>query len=302
MSTEFFSDRILDFLSNEDNKEDISDCLEATEDALIADIPDSVLDPGGDGVVPIVERELDGRPAAVSSEFKRANAVKLERLIAKNDNENTKRSTTTWVRRYYKWATERGMPTDLARVLPTDLDAILQQFYAELWKRNGDDYEPESLKVMQTALDRHLRDEGCSHSILKDREFQRSRKVLNGKAVDLQEKGKGKGPMKADPLTREDEAHLWSSGVLGSENPTSLNYTIFTIFSQHFGTRGRQEHHQIRIEDLKFVRAATTGQISHVEWIEGPTKTRQGGLKKRPCQVTQKLMHTGGPPLPCCLL
>ena len=145
---------------------------------------------------------------------------------------------------FYKWATERGMPTDLARILPTDLDAILQQFYAELRKRNGDDYEPESLKVMQTALDRHLRDEGCSHSILKDREFQRS-KVLNGKAVDLQEKGKGKRPMKADPLTREDEAHLWSSGVLGSENPTSLNYTIFIIFSQHFGTRGRQEHHQI---------------------------------------------------------
>lgn len=101
MSTEFFSDRILDFLSNEDNEVDISDSLEATVDALIADIPDSVLDLGGDGVVPIVERELDGWPAAVSSEFKWANTVELERLIAKNDNENTKRSTNTWVRRYF---------------------------------------------------------------------------------------------------------------------------------------------------------------------------------------------------------
>ena len=48
------------------------------------------------------------------------------------------------------------MPTDLAHILRTDLDAVLQQFYSELRKRNGEDYKPESLKVMQTALDRHL--------------------------------------------------------------------------------------------------------------------------------------------------
>ena len=92
---------------------------------------------------------------------------------------------------------------------------------------------------------------------------------------------------------RTKHTACWSSGVLGSENPTSLNYTIFVIFSQHFGTRGRQEHHQIRIEDVKIVRAATTRQISHVEWTEGPTKKRQGGFKKHPRQVTQKLIRTG---------
>ena len=63
--------------------------------------------------------------------------------------------------------------------------------------------------------------------------------------------------MMADPLTSEDEDRLQSSGVLGSDNPTSLNYTTFFLFSQNFGTRGRQEHHQIRIEDMKIVRDAT---------------------------------------------
>ena len=42
------------------------------------------------------------------------------------------------------------------------------------------------------------------------------------------------------------------------------------------------------------MRDATTGHISHVEWVEGPTKTRQGGLHKRPRPVVQKLMRTGG--------
>ena len=197
MSSEFFSDHILDFLSNENDE-----VVEATVDALIADIPDSVLELGGtDAVVPngeSVPPQVDKRPATASSEFKRVTTVEIEHLIAKNDNENTKCSTNTWVKCYNLWATERGMPTDLAHILPTDQDTILQQIYSELRKRNGKDYEPESLKVMQTALDRHLRDAG---SVTAFTEFQ---KTVNGKAVDLQEQGKGKRP---DPLTGEDEAY-----------------------------------------------------------------------------------------------
>lgn len=122
----------------------------------------------------------------------------------------------------------------------------------ELMKCGGKEYEPKSLKVMQAALDRRLREEGCSYSILKDAEFSNSCKVLNGKVIVLQGKGKGKRPRKADPLTEKEEEHLWNSGVLGTSNPTSLNYTVFFfLFSQHFSTCGRQEHHQLRIEDLK---------------------------------------------------
>ena len=154
------------------------------------------------------------------------------------------------------------------------LDGILQQFYADLIKSDGQKYEPESVKVMQAALDQHLRKEGCSYSILKDLEFSNSPKVLNGKAIVLQENGKGKRPRKADALTENEEELLWNCGVLGTSNPISLNYTAFLIFSQHFATQGRQEHHQIHIEDLKTVRDATTGPISHVEWVEGNNKDK----------------------------
>ena len=50
----------------------------------------------------------------------------------------------------------------------------MQFFYSDLRKKNGDEYKPESLKVMQTALERHLRKAGCCYSILKDRDFQKS--------------------------------------------------------------------------------------------------------------------------------
>ena len=40
------------------------------------------------------------------------------------------------------------------------LDEILQQFYAEVKRKDGTDYEPSSLANMQAALDCHLREAG----------------------------------------------------------------------------------------------------------------------------------------------
>ena len=239
--------------------------------------------------------ELERYPleaAASTSVFKTASDEELKRLVENNSNLNTKRTTSTWLRRYEKWAEHKGVQTDLADVPREELDRALQQFYAELVKIDGKEYEPESLKVMIAAIDRYVR-EKRGFSVLKDKDFEVSRKVLNGKAIDLQRSGMGKRPRKSDPLTDEEEEILWQT-VLGKENPTSLNYTLFFLISQHFGTRGRQEHHQIRIEDLKTIHDPVTGEITSIEWIEGPTKTRQGGLNKQPRMVTQKLYRTGG--------
>ena len=58
----------------------------------------------------------------------------------------------------------------------------LAQFFAELRKGSGKEYEPDLLKVMQAALDRHLRSKNYPKSIVRDTEFLSSRKVLEGKA------------------------------------------------------------------------------------------------------------------------
>ena len=63
----------------------------------------------------------------------------------------------------------------------------MQRFFAELVKKNGENYEPESLNVMIAALDRHI-------NLLKDKEFVGCRRVLNGKAgkgEETQEAGTG---------------------------------------------------------------------------------------------------------------
>ena len=85
---------------------------------------------------------------------------------------------------------------------------MLQVFYAEIRSKHGFDYEPESLKSMLAALDRHLKESGYKYSIIRDREFKQSKMVLEGKVKSLRQQGKGKRPNAASTLTREEEEML----------------------------------------------------------------------------------------------
>ena len=52
----------------------------------------------------------------------------------------------------------------------------------EIRKKDGHEYKPESLTVMQCSLDRHLKNCGRNYSILWGREFANSRQQLETKA------------------------------------------------------------------------------------------------------------------------
>ena len=78
-------------------------------------------------------------------------------------------------------------------------------------KQDGPEYQPDSLHVLQAAIDRHLRDSDCTFSIIRFREFFESKKVLEGKAQQRQQ-GKGKRPNKARALNENEEETALGSG------------------------------------------------------------------------------------------
>ena len=128
-------------------------------------------------------------------------------------------------------------------------------------------------------------------SIIKDREFLSSRKVLEGKARKLREEGRGKRPNRSKSLTNEEEETLSKSGQLGSGNSRALINTMWWLLTQHFGLSRRQEHHNMKVEDFCLQR--DDDGIEYLTFVEGPTKTRQGGLKVKPRLVTPKMFATG---------
>ena len=97
------------------------------------------------------------------------------------------------MRVFNSWAALRGG-------FPIDLDKVLQSFYTEVRKTNGDEYEPNSLASMQAGIDRYLKENNYHVSIIRDRVFSTPRAVLEGKCQNLREHGKGKRPNKSNSL------------------------------------------------------------------------------------------------------
>ena len=112
-------------------------------------------------------------------------------------------------------------------------------FYAEIKKQDDEDYEPESLRIMQCALERYLKDNGYEISILRDREFRKSQDILNAKAIFLRQQGKGKRPNKAQAMTLAEERALWEKGQLGNFNARVLTNTNFKNLTEQLGLCGR---------------------------------------------------------------
>jgi len=90
-----------------------------------------------------------------------------------------KRSADYWKVIFEKWAKTRGKEEQLESYAIQELNEALSQFYVELRKENGHEYKPDSLKVIQAALDRYLRSQNYSKSIL--RSLSRGSSFLQGK-------------------------------------------------------------------------------------------------------------------------
>ena len=55
---------------------------------------------------------------------------------------------------------------------PQELDKVLSiKFYDEVIKRNGDDNEMESLKIMRNAIERYFKEKNYPLGIVHSREF-----------------------------------------------------------------------------------------------------------------------------------
>ena len=236
----------------------------------------------------------------MAERFPESDDKELRELKENAENANTKKSTKTWVTVWSSWAESKGYNPDIMSYNAKQLDEKLEKFFAEARKKDGSDYEPDSLRVMLASLDRHLKEAGSSISIAKDREFVNSRKVLEGKARFLREQGYGKRPKASKALTTEDEELLWSKGLLGNQSPKSLIGTMWFLLTQHFGLRGCQEHHDMFVEDFSFNK--DDNGVEYVTYEENPTKTRQGGLRKKRRVVQPKMFATGGPRCPVKLM
>ena len=65
------------------------------------------------------------------------------------------------------------------------------------------------------------------------------------------------------------------------------------VWTQHFGLRGCQEHHDMYVEDFSF--SKDDNYVEYITYEENPTKMRQGSLRKERRVVQLKEFATGEP-------
>ena len=116
----------------------------------------------------------------MADRFAESNNILIQSLKDNGRSKNTQQSTNNWINVWGAYGEQKGHDKSIEGYEPVALNKILQDFYATVRKKNGEDYEPDSLHIMVTAMDRYLADKGYKYSIIRGREIQSSKQVLEG--------------------------------------------------------------------------------------------------------------------------
>ena len=155
------------------------------------------------------------------------------------DSENTKKSTSTSVRRLQSWFKEKhGKQINLDAISKQEAPQLLKHFFLEIrqtTKENkGKAYEPGTLQTYRNGLRRYFLERPCpsaedNFDLEKSSaiEFEEVSTMLSMKKKDLKQKGLGNKPNAAQPVETEDIEKMWSSGAIGLQ--------ILALFSIWYG-------------------------------------------------------------------
>ena len=124
-----------------------------------------------------------------------------------------------------------------------------------------------------------MSEKGSPVNILKDKDFEKSRKVLAAKSESLiHERGKGNKPQAATALEDKEEDALFKIGEFGDSNPVSLQGTVWWLMSVHFGFGVRDESRKLCLGDVQLQQDKDSEEM--LVWLaECWTKTHHGQEK-----------------------
>ncbi|KAJ8309919.1 hypothetical protein KUTeg_011784, partial [Tegillarca granosa] len=112
--------------------------------------------------------------------IERRNAERAtEDFVKSMKNPNTVRKTTSDIKKFTNWLKSQNEQRELHEMQKQELDRYLARFFMTAKKVNGEEFEPDSLKTIQSSINRHLSEMNAGINIIEDNEFKHSRDVLS---------------------------------------------------------------------------------------------------------------------------
>ncbi|CAL4099089.1 unnamed protein product, partial [Meganyctiphanes norvegica] len=147
----------------------------------------------------------------------------------------TKKQTTWGIGIFTAWLQERNKMRDFEHLSPAALDELLSTFYVEARQVSGEPYSKSGLRCIRAAIQRYLQGEPWNRTIVitKDHEFFCSNKILCGILKNMSAEGRDK--TSHHPVESDDLIKLSESGVIGTDNPKSLQRLVWLSLALHFG-------------------------------------------------------------------
>ena len=214
----------------------------------------------------------------VSSRFAEIDEEHLAKFISEQKNPSTHRKTKQHVALFIKFLEtkeEKRLPYGIP---PRELDNYLAMFFLSVRKETSVDgcreYEPCTLKGMQSSIERYLKENNYEEEITKSCKFFTSREALASKYKSLKSMGKGNRPCRKRAPTENELNEMWDKRALGCNSPRTLQHTVWWIMCTRFGKRANKENYDMRWGDVE-VRENEDGRQYLIN-KERSTKTRQG--------------------------
>ena len=163
----------------------------------------------------------------------------------------------------------------LEELSPQELDLYLSRFILAVRKKNGEEYEPTTLRGFIASVERYLKKCQYSESVITGQNFTRTREVLKSKQKQLKRLGKGNKPQAASSLTPEEIDILYEKKEMGISSAKALINTLWFNNCLHFGLRGGKEQRDLKWGDI-VLKVDSAGK-QYLEYsTERQTKTRPG--------------------------
>ncbi|CAH3192328.1 unnamed protein product, partial [Porites evermanni] len=137
---------------------------------------------------------------SVASRFASISDKEVKEFTEKLENENTKKKTLYDIKVFKEYLDAYDEKREIEDITPVELQEIIKKFVLAARKKNGEEYEPSSLRAFIQSIDRHLRKNNYGFSVLNDKEFHKVHDILKKKQKQLKSIGKGNRPNAADLL------------------------------------------------------------------------------------------------------
>ena len=178
-------------------------------------------------------------------------ASSKDEFVQFQENKNTLSKTQRDVSLFKTFLVSRNEHREIENIDAKSLDVFIANFLLQVRKKDGEQYEPTSLRSFVSSFDRYFRKKDYSSTIMEGKEFRKTKEALVAKQKELKKEGKGNKPNAARMLTDEEVDILYGQELLGCSSPEVLINTIWLKNTQFFGLRGCQEHRDMRWGDVE---------------------------------------------------